>query len=201
MQHIYYIASKKFQKPKIVNAIDAIRISNEETANTIQASSLDIKALQNKLPEDICRSVVSMKTARKYVAEYLTFYIENDADDIVGLVIVEIGAKDIEVQILCTKARTRAGNGTLLLNIIKDLAKRLAIPKIKLIPVQVKVKEGKENAAVKFYLREGFVDAGFYFNYTVELDSPTVMKTTKRRTRSRTPSQSKNSRTRSSRSR
>jgi hypothetical protein len=201
MQHIYYIASKKFQKPKIVNAIDAIRVSNEETANTIQASPLDIKALQNKLPEDICRSVVSMKTTRKYVAEYLTFYIENDADDIVGLVIVEIGAKDIEVQILCTKARTRAGNGTLLLNIIKDLAKRLAIPKIKLIPVQVKVKEGEENAAAKFYLREGFVDAGFYFNYTVELDSPIVMKTTKRRTRSRTPSQSKNSRTRSSRSR
>jgi hypothetical protein len=196
MQDIYYIASKKFQKPAIIHAIGAIRLSNPETAETIQPSSLDVKTLQKKLPDDICREVVSMKTTRKFVADYLTFYIENEMKEVVGLVIVEIGANDIEVQILCTKARTRPGNGRLLLNIVKDLAKHLAIPKVKLIPVQVKVAEGEENAAAKFYLREGFVDAGFYFNYEVEPE-PTVKKSQWRRTRSRTPTPSKRSRSRS----
>jgi GNAT superfamily N-acetyltransferase len=191
MQRIYYYLSKSHEKPELIDTLESMYTRNEGTSDKITKTLDSIRAIESKIPDDICREVVSLKTTKKYMSQYATLFIEDESGVIVGLVIFEIDTnkKDIEIQILCTKSGSKAGNGKLLVQLVKDIAKSMQIPKIKLIPVMVK----HDNPAIVFYEREGFSKQGIYFVYNVlnTEETGTTTRLLKQMSHSRSRSRSK----------
>ena len=156
----YYLGSEcDTNKQKIIEAIETLSFG-------IEKSTEPLDTIKSNIPHDLCRGIVSIPKLKENINKYITLYIKDDTtNEIVGLVIFEINRNNIEIDFLCTKSNAGKGNGSLLVNIVKEFSKNFGIPKIKLTPVQLK--DEIENKAIAFYEKEGFIKNGIEYVFMV----------------------------------
>ena len=118
--------------------------------------------IQNKINEDIFRNLISVKSIVKKLLKYNTIFLEDEAQNIIGFLIFDINEKDsyVEIHYLCSM-QTYKGNGKVLLDKIKEIAKLSDIEQIILTP-------GPNEKVYKFYEDNGFQEDRLTMIYNIQ---------------------------------
>jgi GNAT superfamily N-acetyltransferase len=146
--------SKTFQNKK--NNLEQIMLSVGIEKNDNQ---IDI---QSKINEDICRNLISVESIVKKMLKYNTIFLEDEAQNMIGFLIFDINEKDsyLEIHYLCSM-KTYKGNGKVLLDKIKEIAKLSNIEQIILTP-------GPNEKVYKFYQDNGFQEVRLTMIYNIQ---------------------------------
>jgi GNAT superfamily N-acetyltransferase len=167
----YFIGKKlnatSFQNKK--NNLEQIMLSLgiEKDDNQIE--------IQSKINEEICRNLISVKSIVTKLLKYNTIFLEDETQNIIGLLIFDINEKEdyLEVHYLCSM-ETYKGNGKVLLDKIKEVAKLSNISQIILTP-------GPHEKVYKFYQDNGFEEDHLTMIYTIQGGTNKKRKTRKGR--------------------
>ena len=118
--------------------------------------------IQNKINEDICRNLISVESIVKKLLKYNTIFLEDEAQNMIGFLIFDINEKDsyVEIHYLCSM-QTYKGNGKVLLDKIKEIAKLSDIEQIILTP-------GPNEKVYKFYEDNGFQEDRLTMIYNIQ---------------------------------
>ena len=150
--------------------------------------SLDIEKddnqieIQSKINEEICRNLISVKSIVTKLLKYNTIFLEDETQNMIGLLIFDINEKEdyLEVHYLCSMQAYK-GNGKVLLDKIKEVAKLSNISQIILTP-------GPHEKVYKFYEDNGFQEERLTMIYTIQGGKKRILrknKTIKRKTRNK----------------
>jgi hypothetical protein len=123
-----YFIGKKFNSKIFQNKKDKL----EQVLLSMGIEKEDNELLiQSKIHEDICRNLISVPSIITKLSKYNTLFLEDDTQNIIGLLIFDINEKDsyIEIHYLCSM-KTYKGNGKVLLDNIKEVAKHANISQI-----------------------------------------------------------------------
>jgi hypothetical protein len=146
--------AKTFQNKK--NNLEQIMLSLdiEKDDNQIE--------IQSKINEDICRNLISVESIVKKFLKYNTIFLEDETQNMIGFLIFDINEKYsyIEIHYLCSM-QTYKGNGKVLLDKIKEVAKLSNISQIILTP-------GPNEKVFKFYEDNGFQEERLTMIHTIQ---------------------------------
>ena len=130
--------------------------------------SLDIEKddnqieIQSKINEGICRNLISIESIVKKFLKYNTIFLEDETQNMIGFLIFDINEKDgyLEIHYLCSMQAYK-GNGKVLLDKIKEVAKLSNISQIILTP-------GPNEKVFKFYEDNGFEEDHLTMIHTIQ---------------------------------
>jgi hypothetical protein len=154
-----YFIGKKFNTKTYQNKKDKL----EQILLSMGIEKEDNELLiQSKINEEICRNLISVKSIITKLSKYNTIFLEDELQNIIGLLIFDINEKDsyIEVHYLCSMQAYK-GNGKVLLDKIKEVAKLSNISQIILTP-------GPHEKVYKFYEDNGFQEDRLAMIYNIQ---------------------------------
>ena len=154
-----YFIGKKFNSKIFQNKKDKL----EQILLSIGIEKEDNElVIQSKINEDICRNLISVPSIITKLSKYNTLFLEDDTQNIIGLLIFDINEKDsyIEIHYLCSM-QTHKGNGKVLLDKIKEVAKHANISQIILTP-------GPHVKVLQFYDDNGFHEDRLTMIYNIQ---------------------------------
>jgi hypothetical protein len=132
--------------------------------------------IKSKINEEICRNKIDIKEIIKKFVKYITIFLEDEMNNMIGFLIFDINYSKsyIEIHYLCSMEKYK-GNGNKLLDKIKEYATKADIYKIILTP-------GLDKKIIKYYTENGFKEEGWNMIYTIIKGGKTIRKQKKRRT-------------------
>jgi len=144
----YYNIDKK-QPDQLIQALDSLGIQQKPL---------------KRIDKMICRGVpgLSMDYLLQQKSNNITIYIENSSKKLVGIVIFSLHKKVVKIYVLCTIAGS--GQGTVLINIVKDFSRHIGATKIKLEAIQ---------SVIGFYSKMDFVPTGNNTTRSINIRSTT----------------------------
>jgi hypothetical protein len=154
-----YFVGKKFNTK---NFIEKKRKLEEVLSKLgIEKATTNDSELQSKINGDICRNLISLSSIIPKFLKYITLFLEDNNQNMIGFLIFDINEKDssIEIHYLCSN-QIYKGNGKLMLDQIKEIAKESSISQITLTP-------GLHINVIKYYENNGFVQDGWVMIYKV----------------------------------
>jgi hypothetical protein len=159
-----YFIGKKFSKnPKIIEEIMSfIEIEKEDNQT--------MNEIKSKIKGEICRNIIEITEVEKQFVKYITLFLEDEIQNIIGFLIFDINYNKsyIEIHYLCSM-ETYKGNGKILLDKIKEYATTADIDKIVLTP-------GLDKKIIKYYIDNGFEAEGWEMIYTRTKGGKTIRK-------------------------
>jgi hypothetical protein len=173
-----YFIGKKFNAASFQNKKNNL----EQIMSSLGIEKYDNQIdIQSKINEDICRNLISVESIVKKLLKYNAIFLEDEAQNMIGFLIFDINEKDsyVEIHYLCSM-QTYKGNGKVLLDKIKDIAKLSNISQIILTP-------GPNEKVYKFYEDNGFQEERLNMIYNIQggktRKGPKKRKLMKRKTR------------------
>jgi hypothetical protein len=135
MTSIYYTIDKK-QPDQVIQTLNSLGIQSKPLP---------------RIDKMICRGVpgLSIDYLLQQKSNNITIYIENSAKKLVGIVIFSIRKKNVKIYVLCTTSSS--GQGTILMDLVKDVSRLVGATKIELEAIE---------SAVGFYTKKDFVPTG-----------------------------------------
>ena len=154
-----YFIGKKFNAKTFQNK----KYNLEQIMLTLDIEKADNQIeIQSKINEDICRNLISVESIVTKFVKYNTLFLEDDTQNMIGFLIFDINEKYsyIEIHYLCSM-QTYKGNGKVLLDKIKEVAKLSNISQIILTP-------GPNEKVFKFYEDNGFQEDHLTMIYNIQ---------------------------------
>lgn len=155
-----YFIGKKFNNKSFITKNNNLEKIMLEIGLEKEVDETEI--LISKIKEEICRNKIDIKEVLKNFLKFNTIFLEDEGQNITGLLIFDIDYKDsfIKIYYLCSM-ETYKGNGKILLNKIKEYSKKADIDKIILTP-------GLDRNILKYYTLNGFDIEGWEMIYNVK---------------------------------